>query len=89
MQIVYSREPVELKAGQRFSNPRHFAEADPKASKVFIAGDYPDITAAYEAIGVKVVQLDKAVEAKTKGPPAPKLAPETVAKIEAIGEAEG
>jgi len=87
--IVYSREPRELARGQKLQNPRFFTDADPKATKVFIAGDFPDIASAYEAAGVPVVLLDAVVEAKVKGPTAPKLKAETVAKIAAIGEAEG
>lgn len=87
--IVYSREPVVLARGQTYANPRFFTQADEKATKVIVHGDFPDVAAAYEALNIPVQLADKVVEAKIKGPAAPKLSPRTEAKIVAIGEAEG
>jgi hypothetical protein len=57
MNLIYSRTKVQGAAYRpdiRVLNPRFFTEASANAAKVFVAGDYPDIRAAYEAKGVPV-----------------------------------
>jgi hypothetical protein len=60
MNIVYSRTKVQGAAYRpdvRVLNPRFFTEVSPKATAVFINGDYPDIRAAYGAAGIPVADF--------------------------------
>lgn len=57
MNLIYSRTKVQGAAYRpdvRVLNPRFFTETSAKAVKVYLAGDYPEIRAAYEAKGVPV-----------------------------------
>lgn len=58
MQIVYSTELVAHLKGSEFKNPRHFLAPVEGATKVFIAGDWPKIRQAYEAVGVPVAPIE-------------------------------
>lgn len=57
MQVVYSRHPVVGLKGRTFQNPRLFTEPIAAATKVFLDGDWPEITAAYRALGVPVAPI--------------------------------
>ncbi|HEY8359364.1 MAG TPA: hypothetical protein VIL30_18085 [Ramlibacter sp.] len=78
MQIIYSTEKVENAGGRKVKNPRHFLAPIEGATKVFIAGDWPRIAAAYKVAGVAVGTLDDmrapVKSAATKKPSAIKAA---------------
>lgn len=59
-EIVYSQTMhPEVKEGRKFSNPRFFqGEAEEGVTKVIIVGDFPDIAAAYKAMGAEVVEVE-------------------------------
>jgi len=57
MKLVYSgtRVPGLPKAdGIKVVNPVHFTGVKKEAKAVYLNGDYPNIKAAYEEVGVKV-----------------------------------
>ncbi|MGV8954609.1 MAG: hypothetical protein ACOH2M_26160 [Cypionkella sp.] len=57
-QIVYATQPVPNMEGRTFRNPRHFLAPEPGATKVYIAGNWPTVQAAYEAVGVSVSPVE-------------------------------
>ena len=59
MQIVYTREPVAGAEGRTVLNPRHFTGPVEGATKVYVNGDYANITRAYEAAGVPVADISE------------------------------
>ena len=72
IELIYSQQATDFAEGRAYSNPRFFSSARSGVSKVFLVGDWPNIQAAYEAMGVPVERLDpEAVVA----PPPPTAAP--------------
>jgi hypothetical protein len=69
MQIVYSTEMVANLAGREFRNPRHFLAPVEGATKVYIAGDWPNVVRAYEKAGVSVAPIEE-MRALPKAKPA-------------------
>jgi hypothetical protein len=57
MQIVYATRRVPNLEGRTFRNPQHFQGAEKGATKVFIDGNWPAITEAYDAAGVPVASI--------------------------------
>lgn len=57
MEVVYSTTHHPLAEGRRFQNPRHFVGPLDGARKVYLTSELPKIAAAYQAVGVEVVQL--------------------------------
>lgn len=73
MNIIYSRTSVRGAAYRpdvRVLNPRFFTETSANATKVFLAGDYPDIKAAYEAKGIPVAPFTTISAIPVLNPPA-------------------
>lgn len=58
VEIIYSRQRSDFIRGRVYSNPRFFTTPRAGVGKVFLVGDWPEIRAAYEALGVTVEQLD-------------------------------
>jgi hypothetical protein len=58
MELVYAREAQTLKGGQAQRNPRFFTGPEDGVSRVVLVGDWPDIRAAYENLGIPVERLD-------------------------------
>lgn len=58
MRIVYSQTGLGMEAGRTFENPRYYTGPRKGATHVFIEGDWPQITADYAAVGVRVERLD-------------------------------
>lgn len=56
--IFYSQQASGFIPGQAYANPRFFSSPRSGVSKVFLVGDWPDIRAAYENLGVPVERLD-------------------------------
>lgn len=54
MKIIYAEKSTGIDEDASFQNPKYFERADKQASSVVIYGDYPEINAAYEGIGVEV-----------------------------------
>lgn len=57
-QIVYATEAVPHLEGRTFRNPRHFLAPEEGATKVYIAGNWPRVKEAYEAVGVSVSPIE-------------------------------
>ena len=58
IEIIYSQQATDFIPGRAYSNPRFFSSPRSGVSKVFLVGDWPDIRAAYENLGVPVERLD-------------------------------
>lgn len=58
IEIIYSQQSTDFIAGRAYSNPRFFTSPRSGVSKVFLVGDWPNIRAAYENLGVPVERLD-------------------------------
>lgn len=72
LELTYSQQAGDFIKGRAYSNPRFFSTPRSGVSKVFIVGDWPDIVAAYTALGVPVERLDQAPAAvATVAVPAP------------------
>lgn len=56
MQIIYGQTRPAHKGRRQWRNARLFAGVEPKATAVFLDGDYPSVRKAYEAAGVPVHQ---------------------------------
>lgn len=56
--ILYSQQASGFIPGQAYANPRFFSSPRSGVSKVFLVGDWPDIRAAYENLGIPVERLD-------------------------------
>lgn len=65
LELIYSQQASDFIAGRAYSNPRYFTTPRSGVSKVFLVGDWPNIRAAYENMGVPVERLD-ATEAERK-----------------------
>ncbi|MFU0503654.1 hypothetical protein [Pseudaminobacter sp. NGMCC 1.201702] len=69
MEIVYSRHLVADLGGRKYQNPRLFSGPIEGAATVFIDGDWPQIAAAYRAIGAEVLPISELGKArKSKAP---------------------
>lgn len=78
LEIYYSQQATDFVPGRAYSNPRFFSSPRSGVSKVFLVGDWPNIRAAYENLGIPVERLD-ATEAERKVSTIP-LAPAPVVK---------
>lgn len=58
-ELIYSRQATDFLPGRAYSNPRFFIGPRSGVDRVYIVGDWPQIRAAYEALGVPVEQLDE------------------------------
>lgn len=58
IELIYSQQVTDFIPGRAYSNPRFFTSPRSGVSKVFLVGDWPNIRAAYENIGVPVERLD-------------------------------
>ena len=54
MQVIYGQSHPAHKGRRTWRNARLFNGVEPKATAVFLDGDYPHIRKAYEAAGVPV-----------------------------------
>lgn len=70
MEIFYSQEHRPPLKRQTFRNPRFFTGVEPKARKVVIHGDWPEIAAAYKAAKVPVEKFDAAAHVEPEAAPA-------------------
>ena len=73
-EIVYSTTGLGMSPGRLFHNPRFYAGPDDGATRVFIEGDWPKITADYLSRGIPVERLD-AVSGDSSGEPLPAMDP--------------
>lgn len=69
IELIYSQQATDYIEGRAYSNPRFFTTPRSGVGKVFVVGDWPDIVAAYEALGVPVERMDAATA--VGAPPAP------------------
>lgn len=70
-EIVYSREAVTLTEGQVYQNPRFFSGAVAGVSRVTVHGDWPEVVAAYTAVGAEVEVIATDVVVTPQPEPAP------------------
>lgn len=54
MKIIYAEKSTGINEDASFQNPKYFERPDGDAISVVIYGDYPEIEAAYQALGVEV-----------------------------------
>lgn len=79
VELIYSQQSTGFDKSRAYSNPRFFTTPRHDVAKVFIVGDWPQIVAAYEALGVPVEVLDQAPSAPP--PPTVDCPPELEARI--------
>lgn len=62
IEIIYSAQSTDFIKGQAYANPVYYIGPRSNVAKVQIVGDYPQIKADYEALGipVEIVSSDKA-----------------------------
>lgn len=72
IELIYSQQASDFVPGRAYSNPRFFTTPRTGVSKVLLVGDWPEIRAAYENMGVPVEQLG--------APPAPPPPPSGLPK---------
>lgn len=58
IELIYSQQATDFIPGRAYSNPRFFTSPRSGVSKVFLVGDWPNIRAAYENLGIPVERLD-------------------------------
>ena len=54
MKIIYAQKSAGIGEKGSFQNPKYFDHPDATATSVLIYGDYPQIKAAYDALGMEV-----------------------------------
>lgn len=86
IELIYSTQATDYAAGRAYSNPRFFSTPRSGVSKVLLVGDWPNIRAAYEAIGIPVERVD--AEAVTEEPPTAHAPPALAAEIKAAFPAD-
>ena len=59
LELVYSRQGSDFIKGRAYSNPRFYSTPRQGVSKVYVVGDYPQIVADYERMGVPVEIVDE------------------------------
>lgn len=52
MKIIYARKSAGINEDGTFQNPKYFERPDGGATSVVIYGDYPEIEAAYQKLGI-------------------------------------
>ncbi|MFC2996443.1 HeH/LEM domain protein [Acinetobacter sichuanensis] len=65
MKIIYAQKSAGIDEKGSFQNPKYFDRPDVNATSVLIYGDYPQIKAAYDALGVEV-EVREVPERKAK-----------------------
>ena len=75
MQVLYATERLPHMEGREFRNPRHFLAPVDGATKVYIAGHWPNVRRAYEKAGVPVAPAED-----MRALPKPKAVKATAAK---------
>lgn len=65
MKIIYVQKSTGIDEDGSFQNPKYFDRPDVNATSVLIYGDYPQIKAAYDALGVEV-EVHEVPERKAK-----------------------
>ena len=72
IELIYSQQATDFVKGRAYSNPRFFTSPRAGVSKVYLVGEWPEIRAAYEALGVPVERIDAvdvvAAPLETAGP---------------------
>jgi hypothetical protein len=68
IEVIYSQQSGDFIEGRAYSNPRFFTTPRSGVSKVYLVGDWPNIEAAYAAIGVPVERLDPVAAISTVDP---------------------
>lgn len=58
--LIYSRQDSGFIKGVAYSNPRFYTSARPGFGKVIVVGDWPQIVADYQKMGVEVEVTDTA-----------------------------
>lgn len=58
IELVYSTQHTDYIDGRAYSNPRFFSTPRSGVSKVLLVGDWPNVRAAYEALGIPVERVD-------------------------------
>jgi len=79
IELVYSQQSSDFDKSKAYANPRFFTTPRQDVGRVFIVGDWPEIVAAYEALGVSVERLDEAPKAPP--PPSAECPPELTERI--------
>ena len=77
-ELIYSTQHTDYIQGRAYSNPRFFTSPRTGVTKVLLVGDWPQIAAAYAALGVPVERMD--ADAATGHPVDPAMA-EAAAKL--------
>ena len=62
MELTYSNQLEGFDPEKRYRNPDLFRLIERDATKVVVVGDYPEIVAAYETVGVEVTLADPGSE---------------------------
>lgn len=54
MKLIYSTQRSDFKEGCSYRNPQYFERVENGVKSVEVVGDWPNVVAAYEAIGIEV-----------------------------------
>ena len=79
VELIYSQQSSDFDKSKAYANPRFFTTPRHDVGRVFIVGDWPEIVAAYEALGVPVECLNEAPKAPP--PPTAECPPELTERI--------
>lgn len=90
--IVYSAQESGFEPGFTYRNPRYFQSPLGKPEKVIVVGSWPNVAAAYEALGIEVEVVSPGTPLRVPGkitpPPKPgkdEVAPPTPTQSDAGG----
>lgn len=73
--IVYSAQESGFEPGLTYRNPRYFQSPLGKPEKVIVVGSWPNVVAAYEALGVPVEAVAHGTPLRVPGKIAPPSKP--------------
>lgn len=65
MELIYTTRNTDFEQGKQYRNPQFFDRPEP-AKSVVLEGDFPEVKAAYDAIGVPVKVLGQSKPEPTK-----------------------
>ena len=60
MELTYSNQLQGFDPDKRYRNPEHFDKPEAGVTSVIVMGNWPNVVAAYEAVGIEVAVEDRA-----------------------------
>lgn len=75
--IVYSAQESGFEPGFTYRNPRYFQSPLGRPEKVIVVGSWPNVVAAYEALGVPVDVVSPGTPLRAPGKIAPPSTPQS------------